>query len=140
VEDVLTTEVDAIDLAAVYGLKLPGLEHEVPSAAITLRPGEELDPASLRRAVRRRLKDIDRPVLVRLVSDLPLTAGHRVRKRSLRQDGLDLDGNQNFDVPGSGSQTFWLAPGEEDYAPLTSENLSQLIDHLSHIESSFSDR
>jgi putative long chain acyl-CoA synthase len=132
VEDALTTEVDAIDLAAVYGLKLPGLEHEVPSAAITLRPGKQLDPASLRRAVRRRLKDIERPILIRLVSDLPLTAGHRVRKRSLRQDGLDL--------PDSSSQTFWLAPGEEGYAPLTSETLSQLIDHLSHIESSFSDR
>jgi len=148
VEDALTTEVRGIDLAAVYGLKLPGLEHEVPAAAITMQPGEQLDPKALRRAVRKRLQEIDRPIIIRRVADLPLTAGQRVRKQSLRRDGPGLGGEgdgegddqRKFAAADSDDQTFWLAPGDERYVPLDPENLDQLVDHLSQIESSFSDR
>ncbi len=157
-EDVLTSEVEGVDLAAVYGLKLPGIKYEVPAAAITMAPGKKLDPKQLRSAVRRRLKDIDRPIIVRLVEDLPLTAGHRVRKRSLRRDGLGFaddgdgdgdggrndDGNdhdrQGRDTGDSDGRTYWLAPDVERYVPLRADNLDQLIDHLSQIELSFSDR
>lgn len=142
VEAVLTTEIDAIDLAAVYGLHLPGLENEVSAAAITLRPEAKLDPVSLRRAVRRRLKDGDRPIVIRVVADLPMTAGHRVRKRALRRDGLgfDIDADTNTEGAEADGQTLWLAPDEEGYVPLSPQNLGQLIDHLASIESILSDR
>jgi putative long chain acyl-CoA synthase len=128
IEAVLTSEVESIDLAAVYGLAIPGLKHEIPAAAITLRPNAKLDLRALRLAVRRRLRDIDRPVIIRLVAEMPLTAGHRTRKRTLRQDALTLE---------AGEQTFWLAPGEDGYVPLSPDNLDQLITFLSNIESTF---
>ncbi len=113
VEDVITTELDFVDLVAVYGVQLPGQTHETPVAALTLRPGAKLDPVRLRRRVERRLSEPQRPVVVRVLAELPLTAGHRVRKRPLREQGLGLDQAQG--------ECFWLAPDSRAYEPLDRE-------------------
>jgi putative long chain acyl-CoA synthase len=118
VENVLTSELDVVDLVAVYGVRLPELETEISVAALTLRPGAKLDPVELRKSVQRRLPRHQRPVVVRVMSDLPQTAGHRTRKRVLRAEGLGLDA-------GAG-ETLWLAPDEEGYVPLATEHLARL--------------
>ena len=107
VEDVLTRQLDFIDLVAVYGVRLPGLEAEIPVAALTLRSKAELDPRRLREVVETRLGAAQRPLVVRVCDALPMTAGHRTRKRSLREQGLFAEGD-----------TLWLAPDAPSYVPL----------------------
>ncbi len=121
VEDVLTSELDVLDLVAVYGVRLPDRECEIPVAALTLRPGAKLDPVVLRRTVRAHLREPERPVVVRLVDELPMTAGHRTRKRVLRSEGFGFDD--------SAGETWWLAPGEEGYVPVSAEDLERLYEN-----------
>ena len=120
VEDVLTSEQEVVDLAAVYGVRLPEFETEIPVAALMLRPGAKLDPVALRHAVEHRLPRHQRPIVVRLVDQLPMTAGHRTRKRTLRREGLGLE-----DVAG---ETLWLEPGERGYTPFSTEDLGRLLE------------
>ncbi len=122
VEDVLTEKLEELDLVAVYGVRLPGRQREILVAALTLRPGAKLDPVALRRVVCRNLPAAERPSVVRIVSELPMTAGHRTRKRALRREGLGLD-----DAAG---ETWWLAPDEEGYVPLSNDDLDRLLETL----------
>jgi putative long chain acyl-CoA synthase len=122
VEDALTSTLDALDLVAVYGVRLPDGTGEIPAAAVTLRPGAKLDPVALRRAVCSHLLVPARPVVVRLMDELPMTAGHRSRKRELRREGFGLE-----DAAG---ETWWLAPGEEGYVPLSKNDLDRLRESL----------
>ncbi len=87
IEDLIATEIEFVDLCAVYGVTLPGDEDESVVAAITLRPGHKFDPTTLRTTVDALLPKEQRPVLVRILDDLPTTSGHRVRKRPLRDEG-----------------------------------------------------
>lgn len=122
VEDVLTSELDAVDLAAVYGVRLPETSAEILVAALTVRPGAKLDPVALRRVLEHRLPRHQRPVVVRIVEQLPTTAGRRTRKRALRREELGLED--------SSGETIWLAPNQDGYVPLSSANLGQLLDSL----------
>ena len=122
IEDAITDGHDAIDLAEVYGIALPGCEFEVPMAALTVRPGHKLDPAALRAAVTAALPSRHRPVVVRVLDDLPMTAGLRVRKRPLREAGLGLDAAEG--------ETLWLDPSSEAYVPLEPDDVDRLVDSL----------
>jgi putative long chain acyl-CoA synthase len=120
VEDLLATALGFVDRAALYGAELTGLDAEVPVAALLLRPGAKLDPVALRRCVLRDLHPSERPLVVRVVEALPMTAGQRIRRSALRREGLGLEA-------GSG-ETLWLEPGEEVYAPLGAEALPRLLE------------
>ena len=122
IEDVLTAELEFVDLSAVYGVEFPELGAEVLVAAITLRRGKEIDPVALRRKVTARLDPVDRPLIVRVLDELPLTAGQRIRRSQLRHAGLGLDA--------PGARTLWMAPGEDAYVPLTEDDLPRLEDAL----------
>ncbi|MBW2388177.1 MAG: hypothetical protein JRG89_07035 [Deltaproteobacteria bacterium] len=63
-----------------------------------------------------------RPIVIRVVDDLPMTAGHRTRKRTLRSEGLGLENE--------GGESLWLAPGQEGYVPLSSDDLGRLLESL----------
>ena len=111
---VLTAELPEIDLAAVYGVRQEDQERDLLVAALTLRGGTKLDPVALRRVVERRLPSPQRPQVVRIMETLPMTAGYRTRKRSLRQAGLGL--------AESAGETLYLAPNEDGYVTLESES------------------
>jgi putative long chain acyl-CoA synthase len=83
IEDALST-LDAVDLAAVYGVAEPGGEEVV--AAVTLQPGRSLDAPAL--SVLSELDPPSRPLAVRVVADLPRTTWFRLRKDVLRAQGL----------------------------------------------------
>ena len=123
VEDTLAGELEFVDQAAVYGVSVEGIERELVVAAISLRPGTKLDPQELRRMVERELPRPQHPTVVRVVGQLPMTSGQRIRKRPLREEWLGLDAGD--------SEVFWLAPGEDAYLPLTSAELETLITALS---------
>ncbi len=122
VEDVLTSMLESVDLAAAYGVRPEGFESDLLVAAITLRPEAKLDPVELRRAVQGELAGPRRPLVVRVMDELPLTGGHRTRKRALRRQELGLG-----DASG---QTLWLAPGEPGYVPLAGDDLERLREAL----------
>lgn len=117
VEDVLTTQLSFVDLAAVYGVRVEG--NEIPVAALTIRPEAKFDPIELRSIVMQALPARSRPVVVRVIEELPMTAGHRTRKRALRRQGLGLDDSRG--------ETLWLAPGEDGYVPLSPDLVSELV-------------
>ncbi len=112
------SELDFVDLVAVYGVTPKGSSYAIPVASITLRPGEELDPRALRRQVEKHLRKNDRPVVIRVVDELPTTAGHRVRKPVLSRAGL---------TTGKRGQALWLAPGAKSYVHLTEKALAALV-------------
>jgi putative long chain acyl-CoA synthase len=120
-EDVLG-EVECVDLAAAYGVELPGSGFEIPVAAIALRAGHALDPKALRRTASSRLPREARPRVLRVLDDLPTTAGHRLRKEPLRREGVR---------PGAGEgSAFWLEPGADAYTPFDArayERLQRLV-------------
>jgi putative long chain acyl-CoA synthase len=119
-EDVLATALAFVDVAALYGAEVPGLEAEIPVVALLLRPGAKLDPAALRRCVLRDLRPEERPLVVRVVEALPMTAGRRIRRSALRREGLGL--------AGPGGETLWLAPDEDAYVPLGPDDLPRLLE------------
>ena len=114
VENALTAELPEIDLAAVYGVRRDGHSHDTLVAALTLRPGTKIDPIALRRVVDRRLPAPQRPRVVRIIDALPMTAGYRTRKRTLRQAALGLK-------EGAG-EALYLAPNENGYITLEKES------------------
>ncbi len=87
VEDTLY-ELPEIQHAVVYGLPVPGADHEMPVATIVVREGYLLDPLALARQVERRLDANARPRFVRLRDEIPMSVGYRPMKQPLREEGL----------------------------------------------------
>jgi putative long chain acyl-CoA synthase len=93
--------VDAVDLAVTFGLG----GHLV--AAVAPRPGREVRPEALTAAVRE-LDDAERPVVVRVVDEVPVTTWYRPQVGLLRAEG----------VP-AGATAFAWDGGRRAYRPLT---------------------
>lgn len=98
IEDVIATEVEFVDLCAVYGVRMPNDPFESVVAALTLRPGHKFDPRVLRKTVDALLPREHRPILVRILNDLPTTSGHRVRKRPLRDEGWKKGSGKRYRI------------------------------------------
>ena len=89
IEDTLCAELDFIDLCAVYGVREDGLDHDQIVAAITVRPDRFFDGGTFGRVVRTFLPSESRPTWVRVLDELPRTAGYRIRKGPLKALGLE---------------------------------------------------
>ena len=98
IEDTLATELDFVDLAAVYGVRRDGDAGETVVAAITLRLGAEFDLTAFSDLVGARLSAAERPHFVRVLGELPMTSGNRVQKSVLRSVGLDSKASTDFEV------------------------------------------
>ena len=98
IEDTLATELDFVDLAAVYGIRRDGDAGETVVAAITLRRNTEFDLTAFSHLVGARLSAAERPHFVRVLGELPMTSGNRVQKSVLRSVGLDSKGSTDFEV------------------------------------------
>src|SRR5207237_388423 len=61
---------------------------EIPVVAVALRPGKELEVDDLARVLESLLPE-ERPVVVRIVEEIPMTAGYRPLKAPLRRAGID---------------------------------------------------
>lgn len=81
-------ELSSVSAAAAYGVTLPGATSEVPVVAVVLRQGAAFDPEALARKVVEVLAERSRPAMVRLVDELPMTAGYRTLKGALRAEGV----------------------------------------------------
>lgn len=89
VEQVLLAH-PAIAAAAVYAVRSELAEDEV-MAAVCCRPGEPIEPAELLDFCQPRMPYFAVPRYVRLMPDLPRTENGKVRKFTLREEGVTVD-------------------------------------------------
>jgi putative long chain acyl-CoA synthase len=82
-------EVEGVSAAAAYGVQLPNVAFEIPVVAVSLQAGATLDLEALHESVERELEPSSRPLVVRVVKELPMTAGYRLRHQPLRDAGVD---------------------------------------------------
>ena len=101
-------DIPAIDLAVAYGVLPPGSEHEVALAAVTLRRGETLDAKEIARALDP-IPLTERPAIVHVVDEIPVTTWYRPLTGPLREAGIP--------EPGEGRRV-WYRSGST-YRPLT---------------------
>jgi putative long chain acyl-CoA synthase len=87
IEDTLY-DLPEIQHAVVYGLPVPGSDHEMPVATIVVREGYLLDPLALARQMERRLDANARPRFVRVRDQVPMSVGYRPMKQPLRDEGV----------------------------------------------------
>ena len=80
-------DLDAVDLAVVYGLAEPGTGRALAVAAITLRPGFGLQAEALSAALAT-LEPEARPDLVAVVDEIPVTTWYRPSASALREAGV----------------------------------------------------
>jgi putative long chain acyl-CoA synthase len=111
------SDLPAVDLAVAYGVPLPGKRGELPLAAVTLRAGHALDPRELA-ATLRGLPAGERPEIVHVVEEIPLTTWYRPTAAALRTAGLP--------APGGRLPAFYRVAGTEAYRPLTRAALRRL--------------
>jgi putative long chain acyl-CoA synthase len=100
----------AVDLAVAYGQLPSGSEREMAVAAVTLRPGRELDPQELSGALAS-LSPEQRPAIVHVVDEIPVTTWYRPLTGPLRDQGIP--------EPGEGVRAWYLDARRGDYRPLT---------------------
>ncbi|GAB2725108.1 long-chain-acyl-CoA synthetase [Nocardia thraciensis] len=114
-ENVATTEVEGafdgieeITQAVVYGVDVPGADGKAGMAAVTLRPGAELDGSVVARQLYDRLPAYAVPLFLRVVDELETTSTFKSRKVELRKQGY---------TPDSASTLYVLAGRAEGYVP-----------------------
>ncbi len=106
IEDALY-QTPGVRLTAVYGLPAVEGAMEVVAAALVMADGAVLDLVRLNQVVTGELSDVERPRVIRVVADIPLTTGYRPKKNPLRRAGLpsntptyvyDLDKGEYVDL------------------------------------------
>jgi putative long chain acyl-CoA synthase len=105
------TDLPAVDLAVAYGLAAGPGEAELPVAAITMRPGMDLTPVELGRALNG-LEPGKRPAIVHVVDEIPVTTWYRPLTGPLRGAGVP-------DPTTHRSVAWYLDAGGQTYRPLT---------------------
>jgi putative long chain acyl-CoA synthase len=100
----------SVDLAVAYGVSARGTEQQVAVAAVTLRRGRELTPRDIAAAVRD-LAPGQRPTIVHVVDEIPVTTWYRPITGPLRAAGVP--------EPGEGIRAWYLSASGETYRPLT---------------------
>ncbi|HTW13384.1 MAG TPA: AMP-binding protein, partial [Solirubrobacteraceae bacterium] len=107
-----------VDLAVAYGLDSPLSEQEVAVAAVKLMPGARLRARDLA-AVFGSLPFHQRPLVVRVVSSIPVTTWYRPLTGPLRERGLPVS---------SATRPVWyLDVAAEEYVPFTAAVRKRLL-------------
>lgn len=83
--------IDAVDLAVAYGLTVAGADHQVLVVAVMPRPGCTVKPGAVTRALAD-LPEEERPAVVHVVDEIPVTSWYRPDVRALREDGIPPPG------------------------------------------------
>ncbi|TMQ92439.1 acyl-CoA synthetase [Actinomadura soli] len=103
-----------VGTVAVYGI--PVGETELAAAAVSLRDVAELKPLDLSEALLRVEPGL-RPAIVRVVDEVPVTAGGRLRTAPLREEG----------VPSAGQGVAYYRDKAGAYRPLTDAARRRLL-------------
>jgi putative long chain acyl-CoA synthase len=104
------TDLPAVDLAVAYGVAPRPEQPELAVAAITLRPDGDLTPRDLSLALGG-LEPGQRPTLVHVVQEIPVTTWYRALTGPFRQSGIP--------APASGVRAWYLDASGGTYRPLS---------------------
>ena len=120
-ENVSTNEVGEIlntypqiEIANVFGIKLPGAEGRAGMAAVKLHEGEQLNLARLSEHVSEHLPAYAQPVFIRVLEDMQVTGTLKLKKTEYREAGFDL-------TKAGGDSIYVRRPDSDAYEPLTAE-------------------
>jgi putative long chain acyl-CoA synthase len=80
-------DLEAVDLAVVYGVPDPDSEQQLAVVAVTLQPRRQLDGEALASALSA-LDEGERPDIVHVVDEIPVTTWYRPSATSLRAAGV----------------------------------------------------
>jgi putative long chain acyl-CoA synthase len=108
----------AVDLAVAYGVAPRPGGAEIPVAAITLRSGHELERGELGRALGV-LEPGQRPALVRVVDEIPVTTWYRPVTGPLRREGIP--------DPKTVAGAWYLDASGQKYRPLSQTAYRRLV-------------
>ena len=111
-------DLPAVDLAVAYGVVHGGREQEIAVAAVTLRPGQELQARDLAHALRA-LPAAERPAIVQVVDAISVTTWFRPLTGPLRETGLP--------EPAEGKHAWYRDAGGNSYRPLTDAAHRRLV-------------
>jgi putative long chain acyl-CoA synthase len=103
-------ELPAVDLAVAYGVLPDGAEHEVAVAAITLRRDRDVGRKDIAGALSI-LPRAERPAIVHVVDQIPVTTWFRPRTGPLRAAGIP--------EPSEGKKAWYRDATGDAYRPLT---------------------
>jgi putative long chain acyl-CoA synthase len=106
---------DFVDLAVAYGVAARRGGGEIPVLAVTVVPGRDLDLEALSARLDE-LPSESRPAIVRVLDEVPLTAGYRPRKEPLRADGM-----------APRASTFVRESDADPFRPLDATALERLV-------------
>jgi putative long chain acyl-CoA synthase len=109
----------AVDLAVAYGVPANGGDDKVAVAAVTLLAGEELNAQQVARALEV-LPPAERPTIVHVVDEIPVTTWFRPLTGPLREAGIP--------EPGDGRVVWYRSTGDR-YRPLTEAAHKRLVGH-----------
>src|SRR5205807_57096 len=105
-------ELPGVDLAVAYGVRPDGAEQELAIAAVTLRKGHRLNARELGRALGG-VPAEQRPSIVQVVKEIPVTTWYRPITAPLREAGVPR--------PGETRQAWYRDAQKDAYRPLTPE-------------------
>jgi fatty-acyl-CoA synthase len=115
VEEVLD-QFPAVEIANVYGVRVPGMEGRAGMAALVPMAGQEIDGRDLYDFVEDRLPRYAAPLFVRISQEAQVTTTFKLRKTDLQREGYD---------PSRVGETLLLRDESlRAYVPLTPESLS----------------
>ena len=99
-----------VEVAVAYGVAVPGAEHPIAVAAVTLGRGAKLETRDLTRVLGV-LPRAERPQVVRVIDAVPVTTWYRPLTGSLREEG----------IPAAGSKlpAWYLDSAHDSYRPLS---------------------
>jgi putative long chain acyl-CoA synthase len=104
-------DLPAVDLAVAYGVAPRPDGPELAVASVTLRAGRELSPKELSQALAS-LEPVQRPRIVQVLEEIPVTTWFRPVTAPLRQAGIP-------DPGAPGTHALYLDAGGQNYRPLT---------------------
>merc|ERR1719211_310749 len=125
-ENVSTMEVEATVSAVVglrdcvvYGVEIPGTEGRAGMVAIP-DPERKVEVEKLYEGLIEKLPAYARPIFVRLVNKIDVTATYKLKKRDLQSEGF------NPELVGKGS-VHMLDSKQQCYQPLSQEQYNNII-------------
>ena len=116
-ENVATNEVEEqiarfepVQQAAVYGVRVPGVEGRAGMATMVLKQGERFNPDEFCAHIRASLPGYAQPLFVRIAPELTTTGTHKISKIKLQKEGFDLASIRD--------PVYLLHPDRAAYIPL----------------------